>query len=156
MLPPKRDRARVAAGQLASKAYFTGEASGFHLARVLGQLDILAKVVSLTLKSGPPRDDAEASPKELEMLKERLANAIKDIAAKKPGWSAHDLKRLLFRCASVIVSLDWVGQSERQFPLLVLIAHNSVIANCFIISLRCLLRPSILPLFQLESKRGRG
>ena len=31
------DRAKVAAGQLASKAYFSGESSGFRIARMMGE-----------------------------------------------------------------------------------------------------------------------
>jgi hypothetical protein len=45
MLPPKRDRARVAASQLASKAFFAGETSGFHLSHLLGQYCIVPEKV---------------------------------------------------------------------------------------------------------------
>ncbi|KAI0818966.1 atypical/PIKK/PI4K protein kinase [Irpex lacteus] len=89
MLPPKRDRARVATAQLASKAYFAGETSGFHLSRLLD----------------PSREDTETTPQEIELLLKRMAEITRDIADKKSALKVDDLKRLLFRCASTIIDL---------------------------------------------------
>lgn len=51
MLPPKRDRAKVAIGQLASKAFFSGEASGFHIARLIGtQFQLIIICLKSTIK----------------------------------------------------------------------------------------------------------
>ncbi|KAI0086351.1 atypical/PIKK/PI4K protein kinase [Irpex rosettiformis] len=89
MLPPRRDRARVAAAQLASKAYFGGETSGFRLSRLLD----------------PTRGDTEATPQELELLLNRMAVVTREVAEKKRILKPDDLKRLLFRCASIIIDL---------------------------------------------------
>lgn len=155
MLPPQRDRARVAADQLASKAYFRGEASGFHLARALGQFEALHSSLSLIISSDTSKVDAEASPQELEMLKERFVGAIKDIAEKKTGWTIPELKRLLFRCASAIVSLKWVGWWILSTNA-VLILTNSVTENYCIISSPYHLKRSIRQQCPQELKHGLG
>ncbi|KAI0345278.1 atypical/PIKK/PI4K protein kinase [Trametopsis cervina] len=91
MLPPTRDRARVAAAQLVSKAYFSGETSGFRLSRVLD----------------PSREGPEVTLHELDRLARRMAEATKEISEKKSTLTVQDLKRLLFRCSSTIIDLKW-------------------------------------------------
>ncbi|KAJ3555853.1 hypothetical protein NM688_g2347 [Phlebia brevispora] len=90
MLPPKRDRAKVTIGQLASKAFFSGEASGFHIARTLDS----------------KRDDVPTSPQELKLLKDRMVEAIQAIILKQSTLTMRDLRRLLFRCAATIINLE--------------------------------------------------
>ncbi len=111
MAPPKRDRAKVAADQLTSKAYFSGEASGFHLARILGMAlwDQHVAGLTITMHLDPRREDTQASPQEVDMLKSRMADAILEIMQKKSILTITDLKRLLFRCASTIISLEQVS-----------------------------------------------
>ncbi|EKM55298.1 uncharacterized protein PHACADRAFT_255820 [Phanerochaete carnosa HHB-10118-sp] len=90
LLGHQYDRAKVAAGELASKAYFSGEASGFRIARLID----------------PRTDDTQTTPQEVRLLKDRMAQVIREIAEKRSNLTIQDLKRLLFRCAASVISLD--------------------------------------------------
>ncbi|THG97697.1 hypothetical protein EW026_g4356 [Hermanssonia centrifuga] len=97
MAPPKRDRAKVAADQLTSKAYFSGEASGFYLARILGMAlwDQHVAGLTITMHLDPRREDTQASPQEVDMLKSRMADAILEIMQKKKYLDHHRFKASL-------------------------------------------------------------
>ncbi|KAH7923479.1 hypothetical protein BV22DRAFT_1036261 [Leucogyrophana mollusca] len=90
----KSDRARMLASQLASKGYFAGEAAGLRLANRKGQ-DTLDKV--------PPQSAPHA---EVAALKTKMANTMNDIRSKLSALTVQDLKRLLFRCAATLISMD--------------------------------------------------
>lgn len=112
----KRDRAKVAASELASKAYFSGESSGYRIARVIGRSKILRIILEARQAPDSRDDDTEASPQEVGMLKARMEDVISDIVGKHSMVKMADLKRLLFRCASAIISLQKVR--------LLLFCHN--------------------------------
>ncbi|KAF8913519.1 hypothetical protein CPB85DRAFT_1299266 [Mucidula mucida] len=95
------DRSKILASQIASKGYFSGEAAGVRLAGRSG-VDQLEKL---------PPDIAPTS--EIQALKTRLAHSMEGIRGKTSDLTVQDLKRLLFRCASTIISL-----SECDYDLL--------------------------------------
>ncbi|KZP21149.1 hypothetical protein FIBSPDRAFT_788486 [Athelia psychrophila] len=88
------DRAKIMASQLASKGYFAGEAAGLRLASREGQ-DKLEKL--------PPQSIPAA---EILALKTKLAITEEEIAGKRSALSVKELKRLLFRCAATLISLE--------------------------------------------------
>ncbi|KAF7980170.1 hypothetical protein HWV62_39641 [Athelia sp. TMB] len=88
------DRAKILASQLASKGYFAGEAAGLRLASREAQ-DKLDKL--------PPQ---RISTTEIVALKNKLANTEEDIVNKRSSLTVQDLKRLLFRCAATLISLE--------------------------------------------------
>ncbi|KAF9067556.1 hypothetical protein BDP27DRAFT_1328569 [Rhodocollybia butyracea] len=87
------DKAKVLAGQIASKGYFAGEAAGLRLA---------SRTASDKLEQLPPQD---APSGELKALKKKLENSMKEIRDKTSSLTVQDLKRLLFRCAATLISL---------------------------------------------------
>ncbi|KAH7879656.1 uncharacterized protein C8R40DRAFT_1158339 [Lentinula edodes] len=88
------DKAKVLASQIASKGYFAGEAAGLRLA---------SRVASDRLEQLPPQD---APSGELMALKKKLAKSMKEIRSKTSTLTVQDLKRLLFRCAATLISLN--------------------------------------------------
>ena len=57
----------------------------------------------------PTRADTETTPQELELILNRMAEVTREVADKKSTLKAEGIKRLLFRCASIIIDLKWVG-----------------------------------------------
>ncbi|PFH54176.1 hypothetical protein AMATHDRAFT_52986 [Amanita thiersii Skay4041] len=92
MIPWVTDAAKSLAGQIANKAYFTGESSGLRLARSLDKLDQLA-----------PESSSMA---DVTSLKQQMDRASEGIREKTSTLTVHDLRRLLFRCAALIISMD--------------------------------------------------
>ncbi|KAE9409758.1 hypothetical protein BT96DRAFT_962286 [Gymnopus androsaceus JB14] len=90
----KADKAKVLASQIASKGYFAGEAAGLRLA---------SRTASDKLEQLPPQN---APSGELMALKKKLANSMKEIRDKSSTLTVQDLKRLLFRCAATLISLN--------------------------------------------------
>lgn len=90
----KPDRARVLASQLASKGYFAGEAAGLRLAYHQAS-DVLDKL--------PPQN---APSEVVEMLKSKMADTFDTIRNRNSNLMVQDLKRLLFRCATTLISLE--------------------------------------------------
>ncbi|KAJ3814722.1 hypothetical protein F5876DRAFT_72711 [Lentinula aff. lateritia] len=88
------DKAKVLASQIASKGYFAGEAAGLRLA---------SRVASDQLEQLPPQD---APSGELMALKKKLAKSMKELRSKTSTLTVQDLKRLLFRCAATLISLN--------------------------------------------------
>ncbi|KAG7448129.1 uncharacterized protein BT62DRAFT_930208 [Guyanagaster necrorhizus] len=88
------DKANILASQIASKGYFAGEAAGIRLASRSGA-DRLEKLPPQSAPSG-----------EVLALKEKLAHSMKEIRCKTSTLTVQDLKRLLFRCAAMIISLS--------------------------------------------------
>lgn len=88
------DRSRVLASQLASKGYFAGEAAGLRLAyrQAPGVLD----------KTPPQRTSSTV----IEALKRKMEETSIEIWNKSTSLMVQDLKRLLFRCAAILISLD--------------------------------------------------
>jgi phosphatidylinositol 4-kinase len=98
------------ASQLASKGYFTGEVAGVRLASRDGVSSTLPsgfrKPISTTgadrLEKLPPH---LAQSQEIRELKTRMSRIINDIREKNSDLTVQDLKRLLFRCAAILISL---------------------------------------------------
>ncbi|KAJ3753010.1 hypothetical protein EV360DRAFT_88184 [Lentinula raphanica] len=88
------DKAKVLTSQIASKGYFSGEAAGLRLA---------SRTASDKLEQLPPQD---APSGELMALKKKLANSMKEIRSRTSALTVQDLKRLLFRCAATLISLN--------------------------------------------------
>ncbi|KAG9010494.1 phosphatidylinositol-4- kinase [Tulasnella sp. JGI-2019a] len=95
------DHSKLFAEQVATKSHFEGEAGGIRLAN---------RSVGDELQRLPP---THAPFLELKALKHKLATALTEIHDKTSNLSIHDLKRLLFRCASVLIS-----NPERDHELL--------------------------------------
>ncbi|KAI0647399.1 atypical/PIKK/PI4K protein kinase [Trametes meyenii] len=89
----KPDRAKTMTSQLTLKGYFAGEVTGFRYGRAsgLGGLDNPMNFVP---------------QQEIESLKKRIAGAISDIRDKKSNLTIADLKRLLFRAASILIFIE--------------------------------------------------
>ncbi|KAL4260020.1 PI3/PI4-kinase family protein [Pleurotus pulmonarius] len=90
----KTDRSKALASQIASKGYFAGEAAGIRLASRKGT-DKLEKL--------PPQS---APSSEIQALKSKMANTLSEIRSKSSSLTVQDLKRLLFRCAATLISLQ--------------------------------------------------
>ncbi|KAG2144576.1 hypothetical protein DEU56DRAFT_790388 [Suillus clintonianus] len=89
----KSDRARALASQLASKCYFSGEVAGLRLAARKNQ-DSLDKVAPQMQCIG------------VQPFKDKMADTMNDIRNKRSSLTVQDLKRLLFRCAAILISLE--------------------------------------------------
>ncbi|KAF9475060.1 hypothetical protein BDN70DRAFT_996680 [Pholiota conissans] len=90
----KIDAAKILSSQIAIKAYFAGEAAGIRLAN-RESVDKLA--------TAPPQTAPSA---EIEDLKTKLYHTLEDIRGKNSKLTVHDLRRLLFRCAATLISLE--------------------------------------------------
>lgn len=102
------DKSKILASQLASKGYFSGEAAGIRLA---------SRVRADKLEKLPPQ---MAPLEELRALKTKLANTMNEIRNKSSDLTVQDLKRLLFRCAATLISL----QEVQNIHIPVTAAHN--------------------------------
>lgn len=91
------DNANLLASQFAAKNYFAGEHSGFRLILKQGLRDLQQDSPSLTSFS------------EITALKTQMASALKAIDDKTSTFSIPDLRRLLFRAASVLISSESVS-----------------------------------------------
>lgn len=108
------DRAKVLSSQIACKDHFAGEAAGVRLAGRLRRSSL-----SLNPCMCPTRvldaDDLQKTPpekvpqEEIAALKAKLATALKEIQDKSSTLTVQELKRLLFRCAAVLISITGVS-----------------------------------------------
>ncbi|PPQ71810.1 hypothetical protein CVT24_006200, partial [Panaeolus cyanescens] len=89
----KIDRAKVLSSQIAIKGYFAGEAAGIRLAH-----RATAKLTSV-VPEDTPMD-------EVLSLKSTLAHTMEEIRNKTSKHTVHDLRRLLFRCAAILITLN--------------------------------------------------
>lgn len=114
----KPDRARVLASQLASKGYFAGEAAGLRLAFNNGKTfslvwsglvytDTFTLYFSAeeALAKNPPLNAPSIVLRELE---KKMLDMMESIRSKNSNLVIDDLKRLLFRCAATLISLEKV------------------------------------------------
>ncbi|KAI0273304.1 atypical/PIKK/PI4K protein kinase [Gloeopeniophorella convolvens] len=88
----KPDRAKVVTSQIASKAYFLGEIAGLRLAARGGK----------NLQKAPDKQDPVP---EIAALREKMHSALAAVREKRNSFTIQDLKRLLFRCASSLISV---------------------------------------------------
>ncbi|GLB34718.1 putative PI3 PI4-kinase family protein [Lyophyllum shimeji] len=92
----KTDGAKSLTNQIAIKGYFAGEAAGVRLACHQGP-DKLEKL--------PPQSAPSA---EIQALEVKLSSTTEGIRNKSSTLTVQDLKRLLFRCAATLLSLEKV------------------------------------------------
>ncbi|KAG5645573.1 hypothetical protein DXG03_005711 [Asterophora parasitica] len=90
----KTDGAKSLANQIAIKSYFAGEAAGVRLAchQAPDKLDKL-----------PPQSAPSA---EIQALKTKMSRTTEEVRNKSTTLTVHDLKRLLFRCAATLLSME--------------------------------------------------
>ncbi|KNZ80366.1 Phosphatidylinositol 4-kinase stt4 [Termitomyces sp. J132] len=90
----KTDGAKSLANEIASKSYFSGEVAGACLAwhQAPDKLDKL-----------PP---LSAPSSEIQDLKRKMSRTTEDVLNKSSTLTVQDLKRLLFRCAATLLSLE--------------------------------------------------
>ncbi|KAG6853905.1 hypothetical protein C0991_012574 [Blastosporella zonata] len=90
----KTDGAKTLANEIAIKSYFAGEAAGVRLAchQIPDKLDKL-----------PPHSAPLA---EIHALKRKMARTTEDVLNKSSSLTVQDMKRLLFRCAAALLSLE--------------------------------------------------
>ncbi|KAA1469432.1 atypical/PIKK/PI4K protein kinase [Dentipellis sp. KUC8613] len=86
------DRAKSLASQMAAKSYFYGEIAGLRLAGRGGD----------KLEQAPHEHDPVAA---LQGLKDKMSTALHGLREKHTSLTIQDLKRLLFRCGSTLISL---------------------------------------------------
>ncbi|CAL1705565.1 unnamed protein product [Somion occarium] len=91
MLSTKMDRTKLFVSQLASKGYFVGEAAGYNL----------APAGTHELGAGAPEP---TSPHEVNIIKTRMSEHIRDIRRKRSSLTIQNLRRLLFRAAAILIS----------------------------------------------------
>ncbi|EDR14914.1 uncharacterized protein LACBIDRAFT_187897 [Laccaria bicolor S238N-H82] len=96
--PLKVDAAKTLASQIAIKGYFAGEAAGIRLSDREGSMLFL-----LLATSSPPQ---VALSTEIQALRSQMLQTMNEIRQKKSALTVHDLRRLLFRCAATLISLD--------------------------------------------------
>ncbi|KAG8969691.1 phosphatidylinositol-4- kinase [Tulasnella sp. 419] len=97
----KPDHSKMFTSQLSARNHYAGEAGGVRLANRGGGNE---------LQKLPP---THAPSMELRALRDKLAAAVKEIQDQTSTLSIHDLKRLLFRCAAVLIATP-----ERDYDLL--------------------------------------
>lgn len=98
---------------MASKGYFAGEAAGLRLAYYEGTKHSLRIVLIVSrpflasdvLDKPPPQN---APPEVIEVLKSKMADTFDAIRNRNSNLMVQDLKRLLFRCATTLISLEHV------------------------------------------------
>ncbi|KAF9564367.1 hypothetical protein CPC08DRAFT_705318 [Agrocybe pediades] len=90
----KLDAAKVLSSQIAIKGYYAGEAAGIRLAN----RESADKLATLPPQSAPST--------EISALKSKLSNSLEEIRGKSSALTVHDLRRLLFRCAATLISLE--------------------------------------------------
>ncbi|TFK42384.1 hypothetical protein BDQ12DRAFT_676115 [Crucibulum laeve] len=90
----KMDTAKTLASQIAIKGYFAGEAAGVRLA---------GRKSSDKLERLPP---LAAPSYEISALRAKLSSTMAEIRGKSSTLTVHDLRRLLFRCAAALISLE--------------------------------------------------
>lgn len=91
------DKAKTLSSQIANKSYFMGEAAGIRLA---------SRASSDKLEQLPPQ---AAPSSEISALKSKMSHSLREIRNKSSSLTVQDLKRLLFRCASALISLPKVN-----------------------------------------------
>ncbi|KAG2740429.1 hypothetical protein P692DRAFT_201872422 [Suillus brevipes Sb2] len=89
----KFDRARALVSPLGSKCYFSGEVVGLRLATRKNQ-DSLDKVAPQMQCTG------------VQPFKDKMADTTNDTWNKRSSLTVQDLKRPLFRCAVILISLE--------------------------------------------------
>ncbi|PPQ98140.1 hypothetical protein CVT26_003184 [Gymnopilus dilepis] len=109
----KVDSAKVLSSQVAIKGYFAGEAAGIRLANRESSCShrlYYPFVCSHTSLSGvdklatvPPQT---APSTEIDALRIKLCNTLGEIREKNSKLTVHDLRRLLFRCAATLISME--------------------------------------------------
>ncbi|KAI9508312.1 hypothetical protein F5148DRAFT_1275830 [Russula earlei] len=82
----------VERNQIASKAYYTGEIAGLRLAGRGG-------------KNLQKATDEQDPVPEISALREKMHSALAAVREKRNSFTIQDLKRLLFRCASSLISV---------------------------------------------------
>ncbi|EJU05379.1 atypical/PIKK/PI4K protein kinase [Dacryopinax primogenitus] len=90
----KPDRAKVFTSHFAAKEHYAGEGAGL---RLYGQggLQRLQKSVP-----------AAASTEEIRAMKQQMSRAIQEIGDRTSNFTVQDMRRLLFRCTSVLIAVD--------------------------------------------------
>ncbi|KAF8969865.1 hypothetical protein BDZ97DRAFT_1937223 [Flammula alnicola] len=90
----KIDAAKTLSSQIAIKGYFAGEAAGIRLAN----RESVDKLATLPPETAPSTD--------IDALKSKLSHTLEEIRGKNSKLTVHDLRRLLFRCAASLISLE--------------------------------------------------
>lgn len=129
----KPDRSKALASQIACKEHFSGESEGFrlqatgNLSRTLSFFILNRFLDSAGIEKIPPMI---TPPSIRNSLKVAMVQAIRDVQNKTSPLTIPELKRLLFRCASVLVASPHVSHVCHS-----IITINSRIARQRIITL---------------------
>ena len=108
------DRSKILIGQLASKAYYTGEIVGLRLAGRGGQCYhiIMTPLPYLCMavvgKNFQKPADENDPVTEIAALREKMHSALAAIRDKRNAFTIQGLKRLLFRCATSLIAVTKV------------------------------------------------
>jgi phosphatidylinositol 4-kinase A len=117
----KSDRAKLLSSQTAFKAYFAGEAAGTRLAQRGTYRQLYLFAVHLNQLSGHEQMEKiapePAAAADANALKAAAGQILRDIRTKSSHLTIRELKRILFRCAAMIISLDQVRLQYRTFSL---------------------------------------
>ncbi|KAF9446332.1 hypothetical protein P691DRAFT_708828 [Macrolepiota fuliginosa MF-IS2] len=89
------DQAKILTSQIAIRSYYSGEAAGFRFS---------GKEYCNTVQGAAPRDTPES---EICALREKLQSTMADIRSKHSSLTVQELRRILYRCAAVLISLDY-------------------------------------------------
>lgn len=100
--------------QMISKSYFGGEAGGVRLANRGGKCIYKTQYISRVMSRLIGIEEIELPPPtkapfvEIKALKAKLAVSVAEIRARTSKLTVQDLRRLLFRCAAVLMALPEV------------------------------------------------
>jgi phosphatidylinositol 4-kinase A len=100
------DGAKTLAGQIGVKSFYAGEAAGIRLSTCWYyspwmKILILTDTAMEPLANPPPQNPP---PSTMDVLRRDMYRASEEIKSKKSVLTVHDLRRLLYRCAAVLIS----------------------------------------------------
>ncbi|GJJ07619.1 hypothetical protein Clacol_001823 [Clathrus columnatus] len=98
----KPDRAKALTSQIACKEHFAGEPDGIRVMKGLGMLCVCCEFNTPNQSIDEHSSEALASVREI--LKATMVENIRTIQNKTATLTIQGLKRLLFRCASILIS----------------------------------------------------
>jgi phosphatidylinositol 4-kinase A len=110
----KPDRSKALTSQIACKEHFAGEPDGFRLCHSAGLILYSSSIFSEYSNSSIASHSIEKMPPSpippsiRDALKTKMAETVRDIQNKTSVLTIQDLKRLLFRCASILISTPQV------------------------------------------------
>lgn len=108
------DQAKILTSQIAIRSYYSGEAAGFRFVGKECRFSHLQFYVQALIRAPDSRTvhgvaPHDTSSSEISELRRKLGSAMADIRSKNSSMTIQELRRILYRCAAVLNSLDYVS-----------------------------------------------